>query len=99
MHSNFCLMMDLYQLNSWDTLEAFSMVFNGEGVNAAEEYNPFSQLMYETYENDQPRTNNAVEGFHSALRVSITSIQPNLWKLCAALQKQEALAQTKLLHV
>ncbi len=28
--------------------------------------------------NDQPRTNNAVEGFHRALRVSITSMHPNL---------------------
>jgi len=49
--------------------------------------------------NDQPRTNNAVEGFHSALRASITSMHPNLWKLCVALQKKEALTQTKLLQV
>ncbi len=48
--------------------------------------------------NDQPRTNNAIDGFHSELRVSITSMHPNLWKLCAVPQK-EALTQTKLLHV
>ncbi len=47
--------------------------------------------------NDQPRTKNTVEGFHSALRVSITNMHPNLWKFCAALQKEEALTQTKQL--
>ncbi len=49
--------------------------------------------------NDQPRTNNGVEDFHTALAVYIISIHPNLWKLCAALQKEEALTQTKLLPV
>ncbi len=28
--------------------------------------------------NDQPRTNNAVEGFHRAVRVSMTSMHPKL---------------------
>lgn len=31
--------------------------------------------------NDLPRSNNSVEGFHNALRSSITSTHPNLWKL------------------
>ena len=47
---------------------------------------------------DLPRTNNAVEGFHSALRSSITSKHPNVWKLIAALKKEE-LQQTKIIHV
>ena len=41
---------------------------------------------------------NAVEGFHIALRSSITCKHPNIWKLIAALKKEE-LQQTKIIHV
>ena len=37
---------------------------------------------------DLTSTNNAVEGFHSALRSSITCKHPNIWKLIAALKKR-----------
>ena len=47
---------------------------------------------------DLPITNNAVEGFHSALRSSITCKHPNIWKFIAALKKEE-LQQTKIIHV
>ena len=47
---------------------------------------------------DLPITNNAVEGFHSVLRSSITCKHPNIWKLIAALKKEE-LQQTKIIHV
>ena len=36
---------------------------------------------------DLPRTNNAVEGFHSVLRSSITCKHLNIYKLIAALKK------------
>ena len=49
--------------------------------------------------NDLPRANNSVEGFHNALRSSITSTHPNLWKLCKALKAEEVLSQTKIAHV
>ena len=48
---------------------------------------------------DLPRTNNAVEGFHSALRSSITCKHPNIWKFIAALKKEEELQQTKIIQV
>ena len=38
---------------------------------------------------DLPRTNNAVEGFHSALHSSITCKHPNIRKLIAALKKEK----------
>ena len=47
---------------------------------------------------DLPRTNNAVEGFHSALHSSITCKNPNVWKFICALKKEE-LQQTKIIHV
>ena len=46
---------------------------------------------------DLPRTNNAVEGFHSALHSSITC--SNIRKLIAALEKEEELQQTKIIYV
>ena len=45
-----------------------------------------------------PRTNNALEGFHSALRASVTSKHPNIWKLIDALRKEEFLTQTKIIQ-
>ena len=38
---------------------------------------------------DLPRTNNAVEGFHSALHSSITCKHPNIRKVIAALKKEK----------
>ena len=37
---------------------------------------------------DLPRTNNAVEGFHSALRSSITCKHPNIMKIDCCTQKR-----------
>ena len=47
---------------------------------------------------DLPRTNNAVEGFHSALRSLITCKHANVWILIAALKKEE-LQQNKIIYV
>ena len=47
---------------------------------------------------DLPRSNNACEGFHNALRSSITSTHPNIWKLMSALKNEMALSETRLLH-
>ncbi|XP_068213872.1 uncharacterized protein [Palaemon carinicauda] len=49
--------------------------------------------------NKLPRTNNALEGFHSALNQSITCKIPNIWKLIDVLKKEEALTETKILHL
>ena len=46
----------------------------------------------------QEQIANAVEGFHSALCSSIIWKHPNIWKLIAALKKEE-LQQTKIIHV
>ena len=48
---------------------------------------------------DLPRTNNAVEGFHSALRSSITCKHRNIRKLIAALKNEEELQETKIIHL
>lgn len=73
-------MIKLYYLNSLNTLKSPALAFIGEEVNDEEELNLFFRLECGTYErtlNDQPIINNAVEGFHCALRAFITSMHPN----------------------
>ena len=55
-------------------------------------------ILKESVDEDLPRTNNAVEGFHSVLRSSITCKHPNIRKLIAGLKKEE-LQQNKIIHV
>ncbi|XP_064094438.1 activating signal cointegrator 1 complex subunit 2 homolog [Macrobrachium nipponense] len=45
-----------------------------------------------------PRTNNSLEGFHSALSNNAQQPHHNLWKLMDRLMKEEVLSQTKVLH-
>ena len=47
---------------------------------------------------DLPRLNNSCEGFHWALKSSITYTHPNIWKLSNGLQKELSLSETKILH-
>ena len=46
-----------------------------------------------------PRTNNSLEGFHSALKHSMACKKPNIWKFIDVLKKEETLTQTKILHL
>ena len=45
-----------------------------------------------------PRTNNYIEGFHNALRPSVTNVRPNIWSLITALKHEEALSATRIPH-
>ena len=47
---------------------------------------------------DLPRSNNSIEGFHSALKSSITSLHPNLWKLMKSAKEELSRLETKDLH-
>ena len=44
-------------------------------------------------EHGLPKSNNSVEGFHNALRYSITSTHPNLWKLLLDLKTEIGLSE------
>ena len=46
--------------------------------------------------NNLPRTNNSVEGFHSALRNCEHSTNLNIWKLIDTLKKEEGLVRAKM---
>ena len=43
-----------------------------------------------------PRTNNNLEGWHSALQRSITQTHPNIWQMIGGLKKEEVLSVVKL---
>ena len=49
-------------------------------------------------ENNLPKSNNSVEGFHNALRSSITSTHPNIWKLMFALKQELELSEMKTIQ-
>lgn len=77
-------------------------VYRGRGTNRRRGEPLFSIGLWNVHEQvlqNIPRSNNGAEGFHSALRSSLPTIHPNLWKLCAALQKEESLTQTKMIHI
>ena len=46
--------------------------------------------------NDHPRTNNAIEGFHSGLTHFITNAHPSLWKLIDGLKVADHRSRKKL---
>ena len=49
-------------------------------------------------ENGMPHTNNHIEGFHNALKASVTNVHPNIWSLITALKNEEALSTTRIAH-
>ena len=76
-------------------------ILRGRGANQRRDRPSFPVEMWNVRArtlDDMPRTNNAAEGFHSALRASITSHHPNLWKFLSAIAAEEALIQTKINH-
>ena len=96
-----------YRTRKWKKKEDSSLLTYTETIMASWEEEQgqkiqFIQLLFgllkKGIDEDLPRTNNAVECFHSALRSSITCKQPNIWKYIAALKKEE-LQQTKIIHV
>ncbi|XP_066947085.1 uncharacterized protein [Macrobrachium rosenbergii] len=47
--------------------------------------------------NNLPRTNNALEGYHSSLKLGAT--HPNIWRLIKSLENETGLIQTKITHI
>ena len=48
--------------------------------------------------NDSPKSNNSVEGFHQALKSSITSMHPKIWKLCNDLKLELDLSESNIIQ-
>jgi hypothetical protein len=73
----------------------------GRGLQKRQKEPSFPISIWNVYDRmlmDMPRTNNGCEGFHNAIKSSITNVHPNLWTLIGALKKEECLSQTKIIH-
>ena len=96
-----------YRTRKWKKKEEFLLLTYTETIGVMRERtrreNPLYPVSFwnvkKRVDEDLPRTNNAVEGFHSVLRSSITCKHPNIRKFIAALKKEEELQQTKIIHV
>uniref|UniRef100_A0A6P7GX96 Uncharacterized protein LOC114343419 n=1 Tax=Diabrotica virgifera virgifera TaxID=50390 RepID=A0A6P7GX96_DIAVI len=51
---------------------------------------------FEFIEEDLPRTNNAVEGWHNSFSSILNAAHPNLWKFITGLKKEESLNRLKV---
>ncbi|XP_042212508.1 uncharacterized protein LOC121875325 [Homarus americanus] len=47
--------------------------------------------VYDRVDEDLPRTNNSLEGWHNHMQANITSFHPNIWKFLEVLKMEQAL--------
>ena len=47
---------------------------------------------------EQARTNNAIEGFNSAIQKTLSCQHPTIWKLISSLKKEAVMAKKKLIE-
>ena len=81
--------------------ENYVGVIRGAGVNQRLEAPKFAPEMWNVRSRvlaDLPRSNNACEGFHNALRSSITASHPNIWRLLVALKQELSLSELKIMQ-
>ena len=81
--------------------ENYVGVIRGAGVNQRLEAPKFAPEMWNVGSRvlaDLPRSNNACEGFHNALRSSITASHPNIWRLLVALKQELSLSEMKIMQ-
>ena len=50
---------------------------------------------FEAAAESMPKTNNAVEGWHTGFEATVDAVHPNIFKLVEALQREQTLADTK----
>lgn len=59
----------------------------------------FEVGLWSRYEVEGPRTNNHLEGFHSALKKAVGSAHPNIYKFIEAIKKEQKNNELKLLQL
>lgn len=52
--------------------------------------------MYDAVNNDLPRTNKAVEGWHNSYTSILEMTNPTIWKCIEAIRKEESLTRLKI---
>ena len=54
--------------------------------------------MFHQTEDELPRTNNSVEGWHRAFQCNLSACHPTFWKFVDALKKEEGIIRVKILQ-
>jgi hypothetical protein len=52
--------------------------------------------VYELVEENVPRTNNAIEGWHNSFSSILNAAHPSIWKFIKALKKEDSLNKLKI---
>ena len=54
--------------------------------------------MFNRTDNELPRTNNSVEGWHRSFQCNLSACHPTFWKFVELLKKEEAVVRVKMLQ-
>ncbi len=76
-------------------------VFRGRGANRRRTSPTFPihiWNMFHRVKENQPRSNNSLEGWHNAFNKSVMNLHPSIWRLIECLKKEENLSQMKLIQ-
>ena len=61
---------------------------------------PYSMWgMYDRVQDDLPRTNNSIEGWHTSFATNVGSHHANIWKFIDVLKREEDVSQVTLTHI
>ena len=69
------------------------------GIRQPPMFNHAFWNVWDRMENDLPRTNNALEGWHNAFNQSIGHAHPNIWSFIDILKKENALASGTIAQI
>ena len=85
-----------------DLLEYFEDTYIGRFRQNAPRRNPLFAIdlwnMYHRTDQELPRTNNSIEGWHRSFQAHLSACHPNVWKFISILKKEEALVRTSILQ-
>ena len=93
---------NLYQAEADDLLEYFEDTYIGRFRRNAPRRPPLFPIvlwnMYHRTDDELPRTNNSVEGWHRGFQSHVTACHPIFWKFLDILKREEGLVRVSILQ-
>ena len=93
---------NLYNGDVDDLLEYFEDTYIGRFRRNAPRRPPMFSIdlwnMFHRSDDEFPRTNNSVEGWHRVFQGHLSSCHPNFWKFLGILQKEESIIRVSILQ-
>ena len=91
-----------YGVQADEILLYFEDKYNGRFMRNAPRQNPLFAIdlwnMFHRTDQELPRTNNSVEGWHRAFQSNLTGCHPTFWKFLAVLKREEGIVRVSILH-